>query len=123
MSCDFAVWHTSRRLNNDEADRLYGELCDGITAGVFPHPAIDQFYSELTARYPEIDDVPEDRVDDMDYSPWSCSMDRSPGHLIISCIWSKADEVSRLIRELARKHGLSVFDPQMGKIFYPDDPT
>lgn len=123
MSYDFAVWFTPRRLTRDEADRLYAELCDGITTGAVAHPSVDDFYSELTAKHPELDDVPEDRIDDMDYSPWSCSIARSPGHVIASCVLSKADKVWRLIRELGRKHGLAVFDPQRGKVFYPDEPT
>ncbi|MEW6207351.1 MAG: hypothetical protein AB1631_03225 [Acidobacteriota bacterium] len=121
MSCDFAVWHTLRRLTDDEAGRLYTQLCEGIVTGVAAHPSVDRFYSELTTKYPEIDDVPDDRIDDMDYSPWSCRIARSPGHFIASCVWSKADEVRRLIRELARKHHLAFFDPQSGIIFYPRD--
>ncbi len=121
MSCDFAVWFTLHRLADDEARRLYRELCERITTGVAAHQAIDQFYSELTAKHPELDDVPEERIDDMDYSPWSCPIARSPGHIIVSCVWSKADDIRRLIVELVGKHGLAFFDPQTGKIFYPDE--
>jgi hypothetical protein len=88
---------------------------------VVAHPSIDRFYDELTDRYPELDDVPETRIDDMDYSPWSCRIARSPGYVIASCVWSKADEVRLSISELARKHRLAFFDPQSGIIFYPDD--
>jgi len=115
-----AVWNTRVRLTDAEASTLYGELCDSVTSGVTPHPAIEAFYSELTAKHPEIDAIPDDRIDDTDYCPWSIAFDRSPGHLIMNCVWSKAEYVDGLIRQLARKHGLAVFDPQSGKIQYPD---
>ena len=120
MSYDMAVWNTSRRLTDAEAGTLYGQLCDSVVDGVTPHPAIEAFYSELTAKHPEIDDIPEERIDDTDYCPWSIAFDRSPGHLIMCCVWSKAEYVDGFVRQLARKHGLAVFDPQSGKIQYPD---
>jgi hypothetical protein len=41
---------------------------------------------DLAVWYPEIDDVPEERIDDHD--------------------WSRAEYVRRLVGELASKHGL-----------------
>lgn len=122
MSCDFAVWFPDRRLSNQEAAARYSSLCDGDTSGVSAHPAVDAFYAELTARYPEIDTVPDERIDDHDFCPWSCALDRSSGHVVMSCVWSQAGNVERFVRELARKHGLAVFDPQSGKIHAPDEP-
>ena len=120
MSYDLAVWNTKSRLSNEEAVKLYHQLCDSIITGVAPHPGIEAFYTELTTKHPEIDDVPDDRIDDTDYCPWSIAFDRSPGHLIMPCVWSKAEYVDGLIRTLARKHGLAVFDPQSGTVSYPD---
>jgi len=74
----------------------------------------------LTAKHPEIDTVPDDRIDDHDYCPWSCALDRSPGHVIMACVWSKAEYVDGFVRAMARKHGLAVFDPQAGTISYPE---
>ncbi len=122
MSCDLGVWFPHNRLSNQEASALYGRLCEGDTGGVQPHPAVDAFYTELTARHPEIDTVPDDRIDDHDYCPWSCAIDRSPGHVIMSCVWPKADYVTGLVHQLARTHGLAVYDPQSDRITYPDDP-
>jgi hypothetical protein len=119
MSCDFGVWFPRQRLNSQEAGALYSRLCEGNFLGVQPHPAVDAFYAELTAKHPELDTVPDDRIDDHDYCPWSCGHDYSSGHVIISCVWSKADYVSRLVHELAGKHGLAVYDPQSKRISYP----
>ena len=120
MSCDFGVWFPHQRLSNKEAGALYVRLCESDIGGVQPHPAVDAFYEELTAKHPEIDTIPEDRVDDHDYCPWSCALDRSPGHVIMSCVWSKADYVTRFVHELAIRHGLAVYDPQSDRITYPD---
>jgi hypothetical protein len=77
----------------------------------------------LTEKHPEIDTVPEDRLDDHEYCPWSAALDRSPGHVIMPCVWSKADYVTGLVHELARKHGLAVYDPQSDRVTYPDEAT
>ena len=120
MSCDFGILSVNDRLTNEEASELYGALCDGDISGVMPSEAIEAFYSELTAKHPEIDDVPEDEINNTDLCPWSIAFDRSPGHLIISCVWPKADYVYELIAELARKHELALFSPQAELIVYPD---
>ena len=119
MSCDFGIWWPSKRLDAGAAGRLYAALCEGDTTGLEPSPAIDAFYGELTGIHPELDDVPEEDVDDTDLCPWSIAFDRSPGHLIVCCVWSKAEYVHELIHRLASKHGLAVFDPQSETITYP----
>src|SRR5262249_53503412 len=78
------------------------------------------FYAELIASHPERNAVPEDKVGDYDYCPWSCELDHSPGHVIVNCVWSKARYVGRFVETLARKHGLVVYDPQSEKVIYPD---
>jgi hypothetical protein len=118
MSCDFAVWFPDKRLDDEEASQVYGRLCDGITDDVAPNPSIHAFYAEITAKHPEIDDIPEEEIDNHDLCPWSVKLDRSPAHVIMACVWSRADYVDQLIRTL--KHGLAVYDPQAGRIFYPD---
>ena len=86
MSFDLAVWYPQKWLGNEEAGELYGRLCDSDTSGVVPHPAVDAFYAELTARHPEIDTIPEGRIGDFDYCPWSYKLDYSPGHVIMACV-------------------------------------
>jgi len=120
MSFDMGVWYPSERLDDKAAADLYVRLCEGNLEGVTPHPAIEGFYQELTFLHPQIDDIPEDRIDDTDYCPWSIAFDRSPGHLIMSCVWSKADYCRDLIMKLGAKHGLAVFNPQESTITYPE---
>jgi hypothetical protein len=123
VSCDYAVWHTSTRLSDAEAVALYHALCEGDASTVSANPRIDAFYSEIAALHPEIDTLPDDKIGDDDLCPWSIAIDRSPGHLIMCCVWPKADYVGNLVRTLARKHKLAMFDPQSGVILYPDTLT
>jgi hypothetical protein len=120
MSFDLGVWHQQKPIPNKEATELYSRLCDGDTSGVLPHPAIPAFYAELTTKHPEIDTIPEDKLDDHDYCPWSCKLDYSPSHVIMSCVWPKAAYVHRFVKELAAKHGLALYDPQSAEVIYPD---
>ena len=121
MSCDYAVWFPYRHLSNREAGVLYSSLCDGDTSGVQQHPAIEAFYDELVAMHPQIDDIPESQIGDHDLCPWSIAFDRSPAHLIMCCVWSKADYVDGLLRPLAARHGLALYDPQSDVIHYHGD--
>lgn len=121
MSCDYGVWFPFRRLSSADAGKLYLSLCEGRSDLVEAHPSVSAFYDELVLKHPEIDDVPEERIDDHDYCPWSCAIDRSPGHVIVACVWSKADDVGALIHDLATKHGLAMYDPQSERVTYPDE--
>ena len=121
MSCDYAVWFPHKRLSNGDAGQLYVALCDGDTSGVQAHPAIGAFLAELTATHPQIDDVAEEEIGNHDLCPWSVAFDQSSGHLIMCCVWPKADYVGQLLGDLARKHGLALYDPQSERISYPDD--
>jgi hypothetical protein len=119
MSCDYGVWNTRSRLSPKEAGELHLRLCEGDTSEVTPHPGIEAFYREITSLHPEIDDVPEEKVGDTTFCPWSAGFDRSDGHIIMCCVWSEADYVGDLVSRLARKHGLAFYDPQSERIVYP----
>ena len=102
---------------------MYLRLCDGDASALVPHPSIDAFYAELTARHPEIDTIPEEKIDDHDCCPWSCKLDYSPSYVIMCCVWSKASYVHELVQAVARKHGLALYDPQSERVTYPDGST
>ena len=74
------------RLSNEEAAKLYIKLCEGDVSGVHPHSAVDAFYTKLTALHPEIDAVAEREIDDHDYCPWSCALDRSSEGTSYACV-------------------------------------
>ena len=102
---------------------MYQDLCASRCQGVRAHPAINAFYGELIVPQPEIDAVPEERIDDVEYCPWSCALDRSPGHVLTCYVWSQAARVANLVGVLAAKHGLLVYDPQEGRVYYPTLPS
>jgi hypothetical protein len=108
MGSDFAVWFPTRRLTNEQAGELYGQLCEGNTRGVRPSPAVDAFFEELTSS--------------TDPAVWSVPFERSAGHVVMSCIASKSAEVGRLVRKLALQHGLAVYEPDPGVVTYPEKP-
>jgi hypothetical protein len=121
MICDYSVWHTTSRLSASDGGKLPLRLCEGDISGVAPHPEIAAFYSEITALHPEINDISDDQVDDTDLCAWNVPFDRSSGHITMCCGWSKADYVRDLVSRLAAKHGLAFYDPQSGRVTYPDD--
>jgi hypothetical protein len=121
MSCDYAVWSPEPRLSNTQAGALYLQLCEGEgpPASLPFSPAIAEFYAELTAEHPEIDEVSEEQLEDKDLCPWSCAFDRADRYVIMNCIWPKADYVGKLVESLAAKHGLAFYDPQSERVKYP----
>ena len=112
MSWDCAVWHSNSVKNKEDAEVLYRKLCEGNTSLIGPTQRIQDFYEELTAKHPEIDDINEDEIGNLDLCPWSVNFDKSEGHIIMSCVFSKAEYVNALILEIAKKYELSFYDPQ-----------
>jgi hypothetical protein len=112
MSWNCAVWHCNSVKDKNNAEILYNKLCQGDTSLIGPTQRMQDFYEELTSIHPEIDDINDDEVSDLDLCPWSVIFDKSEGHIIMSCVPSKADYVSDLIRDLAKKHQLSFYEPQ-----------
>jgi hypothetical protein len=41
----------------------------------------------------------------------------------MSCVWPKATKVGRFVQNLARQHGLAIYDPQSDVVTYPDGST
>ena len=109
MSCDFMIFNSDTCLSDEEVGQIYEKVCEGKDAGLPFNISIDSLYHELTSQHPEIDDVPEDQIDDVDLCPWSIAFDRSSSHLLISCVWSKADYVTDLLSKLAQKHELAIY--------------
>ena len=77
---------------------------------------MDAFVAEITARWPQIDDVPDDEVDEC---PWNVQFDQSPAHVASTIAWSRAEEIHPVYIETARRHGLYVYDPQDDRVYEP----
>lgn len=124
MSFDLAVFSCRPELDSEAASELYGALCEGADpearTELVPSPRVAAFMAELSARYPDLDTLPESELDD---SPWSSGFDKSEYHAIFNIRWSAAEATSALLIELAHRHGLAVFDPQDEAIHHPPRPA
>ena len=120
MSFDLGVWRSETVPSDDEAGETYLHLCSDESGGGPVEPGIEELYSELTRRYPEIDTMLEEEVDDC---PWSVRLGKSGHHVIMSAVWSRSDEIRAFVLELAKKYGLILFDPQVGKVLWPERPA
>jgi hypothetical protein len=106
MSFDLAVWNSDFSTAARRAPAIYDALCKGACASqLTPSPNVTEFYNDLMAMWPESDFV---------------KLDHSERHVLVSCEWSKAEEVYILVRELARTHGLVFFDPQSDEVTLPE---
>jgi hypothetical protein len=119
MSCDYGVWYSETPLTDKEAAEIYVCLCEQWPFFAGENQAVRAFYDELTKRWPELDAVPEGRVGDTEYCPWSCAISRSGMAVVTSCVWSMADKVGSFLEELAVKHELVFFDPQSERVNLP----
>jgi hypothetical protein len=111
MSFDLALWSEPEAISAAEAQAKY----DGVTGGdpAPSDPPVATFVEQLTARYPQIDDVDEDGLENC---PWSCAFDYSDGVCIINMRWSDVDEILPEVVALAKSCGLLCYDPQNGRI-------
>ena len=120
MSFDLAVWKQDNIISDEVAGEIYINICEGNKTNLTPDSNIDNLYSELVNLHPEINDVPEDRIDDHDYSPWSCQLDKSDSYIVLSCVLSKSEYVYDLLAKMTNKHSLALYDPQSSNIIYPE---
>ena len=116
MSFDLAVINVKDDTDEEEAQRIYYELCNGNYEVVSPSESIELFYQEITNLYPEIDDLPEEKIDSC---PWSNAFDISDGAVLINITWSRVEEIAPLIITMATRYGLACYDPQASELHVP----
>ena len=119
MSYDIAVWSIPRIFSRQDAIRTWSDFGEeGPSGPCADSPGIRDFQRELEDKYPQIDSLPEDRIDD---SPWSCEFESAGPTLTLSCVWSRAGEISSYVFDLAMKHNLAVFDFTSELIYMPPE--
>jgi hypothetical protein len=89
---------------------------DGDETAFDASPDVTAFLVELLARYPPLEDLPDDEVD---RSVWSMTPDASDRLLTLDCVWPQAERMAKDVPELAHKYGLTLMDPQSGQIVRP----
>src|ERR1700734_2067336 len=120
MSFDLGVWSCEEPLSDAQASETYLRLCEEWPYLEGENAAVKAFYRGLFQRWPEIDTIPEEKIDDLDFCPWSCALIPSGRAVVLFCLWPKAPEGAQYVEALARKHGLVLFDPQADRVILPE---
>jgi hypothetical protein len=118
MSVDMAVWEGDRPPD-DEAGQVFEALYDRYIDREYPtEPTakIKEFVEALTTRFPDLDALGDDEVDD---SPWADSplLANASGPLIYFGMVTNeaAQQAWELAQATATRLGLIAFDPQSGR--------
>lgn len=120
MSCDYGVWYSETSLTNEEAAKIYIGLCEQWPFLEGENQAVRALYNDLTKLWPELDSVPDEKIDDKDRSPWSCEISHSGIVVVTACVWPMADIVGSFVKELAARHRLIFYDPQSERVHPPE---
>jgi hypothetical protein len=94
----------------------WGRFQAGDEAAFESSPKLKAFYEDLLRKYPALDDLPDDKVDD---SAWAMTPDDSERLIALNFAWPEAERAAKEVPNLARKHGLVLMDPQSGLIVRP----
>ena len=89
-----AVFNSDKVNSAAGAQVLYERLCEGDDSLVGDIDIIDNFYEELTERTKLV----------------QCN--KCKGYIIISTDFENAEFINDLVKDLAKKHGLSFYEPQ-----------
>ncbi|MFI0351099.1 hypothetical protein [Actinomadura sp. 9N407] len=127
MSFDLCVWREDRPITAAQALRTYWWLCgderltdaDEAEFGVEQDERVDAFHSELLRAYPPLEGL---ETAEADASPWSMTPSHLSGHYVIMMMgFSDAPDVTPVVVELAMRHGLVCYDPQVMRVHNPPD--
>lgn len=89
-----AVFNSDKVSSAAGAQVLYERLCEGDDSLVGDIGVIDEFYDELMKKTKLV----------------NCN--KCKGYIIMSTDFGNAELVNDLVKELAKKHGLSFYEPQ-----------
>jgi len=123
MSFDLVVWHTSKPITEQQARAAIDQLLKEPLPTKGEPANVTALYNELTAKWPEIDNVPPEHEGDFDYSPWSFAIQRLGPGLLMHCVFAKGHTVANHVLDLTRKHGLIFYDLQDTYIDIPESLT
>ncbi|MEW2354622.1 hypothetical protein [Spirillospora sp. NPDC029432] len=127
MSFDLCVWRENRPITAAQALRTYWWLCgdesmadaDESEFGVERDERVDAFHGELLAAYPALEGL---ETAEADASPWSMTPGHIPGLYVIMMMgYSDAPDVAPAVVELAMRHGLVCYDPQVTRVHNPPE--
>src|SRR6516164_1932816 len=109
------VWNCLTPISSEEAAHQYKLLKEVGSERRFDDN-IYAFYAKLIGLYPEVETLSEDELDD---SPWACSMEVSGSHVIMAIMPERFEKFVPQVLALAEENGLVCFDSQSGKVYLP----
>lgn len=113
MSMTLILWKAPLVEDEDEAKRLLAPYYDRDDDSAFePSADIGKVSAELLRRFPESEDGPW-----ADFPP-----EETERILLLAIRWGADDAVLEAIEQLAREHGLVLYDPQGPTVHLPTDP-
>lgn len=119
MSYDLSIFRARAPLDARAASGIHAALCEGrvpdASLVAADAKAIDAAYRALVKKYPELDD------DNEDESPWAAALTKTPHGLVLPMTHSMAGAVVPFVLALAKKRGLTVYDPQTDAAYGPED--
>ena len=117
MSHDLGFFSFREGITTTDVRNAYLESCKGGNVSWPASASLDNFVQSLEDKYPCIDTLPDEDLDD---SPWACGFDKGDGYIIVSMAFSQAEDVGNFIWSLLEKNKLIVFDPQADKAYIND---
>jgi hypothetical protein len=103
------------------AFKRFNALADASDINEQPHPTFVAVHAELISRFPCICDLPDDQVDDGVWSDGPLINNFGERQAVIGFMFSHVETVLPFVIEVARKHGVTVFDWQTETIHRPGD--
>ena len=79
-------------------------------------PALARLVAQALARYPALEAIPEDGLDE---AAWSVTPESTGRVAVFAILRSRVDEVATFLVEAAHALGLFAFDPQAGHTYAP----
>lgn len=84
--------------------------------------SISDFYRDLTARWPELEDIEDAALGNLQRCPWTDPIVRAPGALLVSVDERALKAVVPVLVDLASAHALRVLDVLAGEWVGPPAP-
>lgn len=106
MSYDLAIWPGPRPASDDAAADEYERQTERAEqSDAPPTPVISAYLDDLIAKFA-----------DQEGNPWAGPPETVGAFVIMSFVRDEAQEALRICAQVAGKHGLICFDPQVGKL-------
>ena len=113
MGYTVLLWKAPVVRDADDAERLTKPYYETSDESAFePSADVTAVADELARRFP-------DGIEGLSDDPTKGTIDRI---LVVHTSWGMAEPIGEAAFELARKHGLVLYDPQGPEVYLPTDP-